>query len=155
MSDFGIFVAVSNTTARLCSVDKDGKTSFPWQEAGQQPQGSVNWLKNGKAFLTTQGGSVVAHVVETLKDKDKPPIILSLPSGPLLTRISGDGKCLVLVQSGVPGCINVYDLQSLLVGYGSRCPGCRSLAGGGWGNRCTANTPCGAPVTHCNGLIDC
>ncbi|EFJ51480.1 hypothetical protein VOLCADRAFT_103510 [Volvox carteri f. nagariensis] len=112
MNDPGIFVAVSSTSAKLCSLDRDGKPAYQWQEAGQQPQGSVNWLRNGKAFLTTQGGNVAAHVVDNLKEK--PPVILSLPSGPLMGRVSGDGKCLVLVQSSVPGSINVYDLQSLL-----------------------------------------
>ncbi|GLC73803.1 hypothetical protein PLESTF_001422800 [Pleodorina starrii] len=120
MTENGAFIAVSSNTARLLYVDGNLGTQCVWQESGTLRQGSALWLKNGKAFLTTQGGNAVIHVVDTLKqpDKEKPPIILSLPSGPLLARISGDGRCLVVVQSSVPGSLSVYDMQSLLGGAG-------------------------------------
>ncbi|GFR51411.1 hypothetical protein Agub_g13849 [Astrephomene gubernaculifera] len=114
--DAASFVAVSNTTAKICALDSTGKPTYTWQESGQQSQGSVNWLRNGKAFLTTQGGNVVIHLLEKLKEKAT--VVLSLPAGPLLARVSGDGKCLVLVQSGVPGSVHVYDIPALL-GTGS------------------------------------
>ncbi|GIL84216.1 hypothetical protein Vretimale_15853 [Volvox reticuliferus] len=119
MGDPGTFVAVSSTTAKVCCLDADGKPAYLRQESASQPHGSVNWLKNGKAFLTTPGGNVTC-IIEN--EKEKQHIILSLPSGPLLGRVSGDGKCLVLVQSGVPGSINVYDLQSLLGSPGPAKP---------------------------------
>ncbi|GIL67395.1 hypothetical protein Vafri_20799 [Volvox africanus] len=119
MGDPGTFVAVSSTTAKVCCLDADGKPAYLRQESASQSQGSVNWLKNGKAFLTTPGGNVTC-IIEN--EKEKQHIILSLPSGPLLSRVSGDGKCLVLVQSGVPGSINVYDLQSLLGSPGPAKP---------------------------------
>ncbi|KAG2498432.1 hypothetical protein HYH03_003690 [Edaphochlamys debaryana] len=52
-------------------------------------------------------------------DKLKEPgvALLSLP-GPIIARLAGDGKCVVVVQQNIPGTLHVYDLGQLMVTAG-------------------------------------
>ncbi|KXZ51137.1 hypothetical protein GPECTOR_13g624 [Gonium pectorale] len=103
------FVAASATTAQLYSIDKGPTPSWKGIRTGQQD--SVAWLRNGRAFIATQPGAVVLHVLETKADTE----VLQLPTaGELLARVSGDGKSLILANNAQPGTLLVYDLPSLL-----------------------------------------
>ncbi|PNW73590.1 hypothetical protein CHLRE_13g565150v5 [Chlamydomonas reinhardtii] len=75
-------------------------------------------MKKG-AFISGSGVQVLCNLPEapTAEKKDLTVArhnLLSLPQGPLLLRISGDGKALCVVQAPVPGQLQIFDLQALL-----------------------------------------
>ncbi|KAG2439850.1 hypothetical protein HYH02_010482 [Chlamydomonas schloesseri] len=90
----------------------------PVQYSGSQVQSSVQFMKKG-AFISGSGVQVLCNLPEAPTPEKKDLTVarhnlLSLPQGPLLLRISGDGKALCVVQAPVPGQLQIFDLQALL-----------------------------------------
>lgn len=121
------FVAVSSTSIKYFQTDaaRPGAPAPPaWQYSGSQVQSSVQFMKKG-AFISGSGVQVLCNLPEapTAEKKDLTVArhnLLSLPQGPLLLRISGDGKALCVVQAPVPGQLQIFDLQALLAQVGKR-----------------------------------
>ncbi len=105
-------VAVSNTAVRHVIIDVQGKGVIRFSEQSTHPVSTAAWLKNGKAFITARGGTVGVNPVAGAEAAFS--ALLKLPGGPAICRISGDGKCLVVVQGNTKE-LQVFDLFPLLV----------------------------------------
>eukprot|EP00198_Chlamydomonas_reinhardtii_P004087 XP_001693423.1 predicted protein [Chlamydomonas reinhardtii] len=122
--DFGPGAGAAVVNDGMTSTEDDGgspsgpRHNQPVQYSGSQVQSSVQFMKKG-AFISGSGVQVLCNLPEapTAEKKDLTVArhnLLSLPQGPLLLRISGDGKALCVVQAPVPGQLQIFDLQALL-----------------------------------------
>ncbi|PNH03105.1 hypothetical protein TSOC_010860 [Tetrabaena socialis] len=114
-----MFAACSSASIKLCTLDQKGQPVVQWQKSCEFGRGdTLDWLRNGKAFLTCHAGNVLCHVVGKQNQADeKTPTVLSLPGGPAIMRVCGEGsKQLVVAQLDVAGPIKIFDLGALLGG---------------------------------------
>lgn len=111
-------LAVSNTAIRLVAADVQGKGVIRFSEQSTHPVSTAAWLKNGKAFVTARGSIVGVNPVAGAETAFS--VLFKLPGGPVICRISGDGKCLVVVQGNTKE-LQVFDLFPLLVSHLRKC----------------------------------